>query len=92
MTAVVPDLVMIKPLAHTALSGTTERRLVEIYMEASGAVNDTIAAATYVPGLSALSTVDGVSAGYVSTPTISGTTITLKTDTAAKFKFTGYYS
>lgn len=91
--------VQIEPRATTVNSGSTERRLVDIYLDIASCANaDTIALTTYVPGLSGVAGVvydcstTGMLAVIASVATWSGTTVTLNSGVAQFIKLEGYYS
>lgn len=91
--------VQIEPLATTVTSGSTERRLVAIYLDISASsMSDTIALTTYVPGLSGVAGIEydckdtGMHATIASVATWSGTTVTLKEVDEHFIKLIGYYT
>lgn len=100
MAAVVPTTVM-KNTHYADLMYGTSRRLVKAYIEcepastASPAVSDTLDLSTYVPGLTAISAIEGFSASFASIPTFSGTTLTFPGSVSPygtiKFRVLGYY-
>lgn len=91
--------VSIEPKAPTVTSGSTERRLVNIYVDISASANaDTIALTTYVPGLSGVAGLEydcsatGIQAALGSVASWSGTTVTLNAGGVHFIKLVGYYS
>lgn len=91
MGAVVPNWVKKKAQAHDDLYGSTIRRFVDITLEVSGASADTVALATYVPGLTGVVAIMGSSELPASYATVSGTTMTLKQNGTAVTCLRGYY-
>jgi len=93
MTAVTPTTVAKRDVPNDANYGTA-RRLVEIYVEASPAATNTLNLATYVPNLSAISTINGRSSAFVSSEiaTFSGTTLTFPKGGTQAVTVTGYYT
>ena len=91
--------VQIEPLATTVNSGSTERRLVSIYLDISNSSSsDTIALTTYVPNLSGVAGLEydcsatGVQSQESYNASWSGTTVTLNAARAQSIKLIGYYT
>jgi hypothetical protein len=91
MTAVVPTTVMKKILAHDNMYGSVPRKIVEAYIECSPGSNYTLDLATYVPGLSAVASIQSWSGSFANVPTISGTTLTFGTAGLSAVTVLGYY-
>ena len=79
MTAITPDLVQIFNKPSTVKHGSSEKRLVEIYVEAKSATAaSTLNLATYVPGLQGVVALEERSNNVIpgTANTFTGTTVT----------------
>jgi hypothetical protein len=96
MTAAVPSIVMRRDSGWMSTTGTSSRRMVEIYLEDTPAIGETIDLATYVPNLSAITSCVGFTATgeftEASRITWSGTTLTMTVAAAQFVHATGYYT